>query len=304
MNKDNFNVKSKWLEIVYQALINLNGAAKYKSIYEEVLKIAPDKCANNTNWEARVRATIQSSSSDSKYFDPGKKDLFISLEGIGKGSWGIKGFIQQKSYLEVIQAIKEFKRILKNDWNVGNKKNSLNYFLNQVARNGFRKKVIESRDLDNLQSYSDLEKINLLGHNLDMNLSFVEAAHIFDVWGIKKIICEHNEDDLSDNKTVGNLLNALDDSSNALLLPFNYHKLFDMNLIWFDDKSGLMHFNMDFEDDLYELGIYPTRIKSKIMNDKALVKYLKIRNQYRQNKLNDIWTLFQKDIVHVLNEQT
>jgi hypothetical protein len=37
------------------------------------------------------------------------------------------------------------------------------------------------------------------------------------------------------------------------------------------------------------------------MNNKEVMKYLAIRNQYRQNKLNDIWTLFQKDIISLLN---
>ena len=62
-----------------------------------------------------------------------------------------------------------------------------------------------------------------------------------------------------------------------------------------------MCFNKDFEEDLAKLGIYPTRIKSNIMKDNEIIKYLSIRNQYRQNKLNDIWALFQKDIVHLLN---
>ena len=74
-----------------------------------------------------------------------------------------------------------------------------------------------------------------------------------------------------------------------------------MNLIWFDDKNGLVCFNKGFEDNLAKLGIYPTRIKSDIMKDNKTIKYLSIRNQYRQNKLNDIWVLFQKDIVHLLD---
>jgi hypothetical protein len=49
-----------------------------------------------------------------------------------------------------------------------------------------------------------------------------------------------------------------------------------------------MNFNQEFKEDLSELGIYPTKIKSKIMNNKEVMKYLAIRNQYRQNKLNDI----------------
>ncbi|MDK2819422.1 MAG: hypothetical protein KFW07_01155 [Mycoplasmataceae bacterium] len=41
-----------------------------------------------------------------------------------------------------------------------------------------------------------------------------------------------------------------------------------------------MHFNNDFEEDLAKLGIYPIKIKSNIMNNKDVVKYLSIRNQY------------------------
>ena len=291
--------KNTWLEIIYQALINLNGAAKYQSIYQEVLKLAPEKCELNENWQARVRATIQSSSSDSKDFKK-KQDLFIALEGLGKGSWGIRGFINQTSYAEVIEMIDQFKATLE-DWQIGPSINTLNVFLDKAARSGFRNSVIKSRNLYD-DRYSDLEKINPSNHDLDMNLKlFVEAAHIFDVWCIKKIIIEHKKQDTKDDETVINLLNALNSPSNALLLPFNYHKLFDMNLIWFDETSGLMCFNREFEEDLIKLGIYPTKIKLKVFNNKEVMKYLAIRNQYRQNQLTDIWNLFQKDIVHLLN---
>lgn len=64
---------------------------------------------------------------------------------------------------------------------------------------------------------------------------------------------------------------------------------------------GHMHFNNDFEEDYAKLVIYPNRIKSNIMNNKDIVKYLSIINQYSQNQLNDIWALFQKNIVHLLN---
>ncbi len=302
MKQKIFTTKDTWLEIVYQALINLNGAGKYKSIYGEVLKIAPEKCANNQNWTAAVRQTIEKSSSDSEVFNTKKPDLFISLEGIGKGSWGIRGFIDQRSYTEVIEMIDQFKNVLKDQWQVGPAINNLNTFLNKTARNGFRNKVIKSRDLGNKGHYSDLEKIQPSNHNLDMNLKwFIEVAHIFDVWRIKEIIIEHKRHDVKDDGTVINLLNALNSPSNALLLPFNYHKLFDMNLIWFDETSGLMHFNPEFKEDLAKLGIYPTKIKSNIMDNKEVMKYLAIRNQYRQNQLTDIWNLFQKDIVHLLN---
>jgi hypothetical protein len=49
-----------------------------------------------------------------------------------------------------------------------------------------------------------------------------------------------------------------------------------------------MHFNPEFKEDLAKLGIYPTKIKSNIMDNKEVMKYLAIRNQYRQNQLTDI----------------
>ena len=126
--------------------------------------------------------------------------------------------------------IDQFKSILIDDWKIGKQTNLLNSLLDKKARSGFRNKIIKSRHLNNIEHYSDIEKINLSSHNLDMNLIFVEAAHIFDVWCIKKIVVEHKRNDIKDDDIVINLLNALDDPSNALLLPFNYHKLFDMNL--------------------------------------------------------------------------
>ena len=39
----------------------------------------------------------------------------------------------------------------------------------------------------------------------------------------------------------------LDSENNSLILPFNYHKLFDMDIIWFDEFG-----NMNFNKDLYD----------------------------------------------------
>ena len=85
------NQKNTWLEIAYQALINLNGRGQLNSIYEEVFRIAPDKCNGNKSWKSAVRDRIQKHSSDSKTFKRTNQDLFISLEGIGQGQWGIRG---------------------------------------------------------------------------------------------------------------------------------------------------------------------------------------------------------------------
>ena len=57
-----------------------------------------------------------------------------------------------------------------------------------------------------------------------------------------------------------------------------------------------MYFNRGFEDDLTELDIYPKNNKIIYYERYKIIKYLSIRNQYRQNKLNDLWSLFQKEI--------
>ena len=77
--------------------------------------------------------------------------------------------------------------------------------------------------------------------------------------------------------------------------------LYKLSNVYECETSSLICFNPEFEKDLIKLGIYPTKIKSKIINNKQVMKYLAIRNQYRQNKLTDIWNLFQKDIVGLLN---
>ncbi|MDK2819835.1 MAG: hypothetical protein KFW07_03285, partial [Mycoplasmataceae bacterium] len=76
--------------------------------------------------------------------------------------------IEQRHFAEDIEMIKELKSILVDDWKVGNQINLLNLFLDKKARSGFRNKVIKSRELNNVLYYSDLEKIDLSGHNLDM----------------------------------------------------------------------------------------------------------------------------------------
>lgn len=77
-----------WIDDITQAMMNLGGFGHYSQINSEIEKIRTDL---SKNWEAVVRRTIQQHSSDSRSWLE-KKDLFYSVDGIGKGVWGLRGF--------------------------------------------------------------------------------------------------------------------------------------------------------------------------------------------------------------------
>lgn len=66
---------STWKVIVKQSLIELGGEADLSRIYEKVAQNAPDRLANNNNWKAKVRQTLNQN-----------HQLFVSEE---RGLWGI-----------------------------------------------------------------------------------------------------------------------------------------------------------------------------------------------------------------------
>ena len=77
-----------WKEDIVKALENLGGKAHLSEIYKEVEKIRPLEL-NNT-WDRTIRRELETNSSDSEVFDG--EDLFYSVEGIGKGVWGLRNF--------------------------------------------------------------------------------------------------------------------------------------------------------------------------------------------------------------------
>ena len=79
-----------WIEDITTALINLGGVARLSDIYEETRKIRPQP--HPPSFEAMIRGYIEEHSSDSVKFKdkPASKDLFISVEGLGQGIWGLR----------------------------------------------------------------------------------------------------------------------------------------------------------------------------------------------------------------------
>lgn len=80
-----------WIEDLSKALTNLGGYAHYTDIYSEIEKLRTNL---SNNYKAVVRRTIQQNSSDSQSW-MGKNDLFYSVEGIGKGIWGLRDYTPQ-----------------------------------------------------------------------------------------------------------------------------------------------------------------------------------------------------------------
>lgn len=79
-----------WEEDVVAALTNLGGTGTYPQIYDAVEDLRADLPAS---WKDVIRRTIQDRSSDSVGFKNGA-DLFFSVEGLGRGVWGLRQLVQ------------------------------------------------------------------------------------------------------------------------------------------------------------------------------------------------------------------
>jgi hypothetical protein len=77
-----------WLDWIVNALQNLGGKSTYYRLYNEILRIRPEPFPRS--WQAIVRRTIETHSSDSENFQAASPDLFYSVAGIGKGEWGLR----------------------------------------------------------------------------------------------------------------------------------------------------------------------------------------------------------------------
>lgn len=77
-----------WREDIVEALQALGGAGAYEEIYAEV---AARRLSLPPSWKEVIRRTIQQSSSDSAAFMARNGDVFYSVEGIGSGTWSLRG---------------------------------------------------------------------------------------------------------------------------------------------------------------------------------------------------------------------
>ena len=104
-----------WLEEIITAMKHLGGDAKYQDLYDEIKKQGNIDLSKRKYWQQRVRATVEAFSSDSVTYN-GKKDIFFSVDGIGKGHWGLRNFIPADSNVNLTEddaSYPEGKKILR-----------------------------------------------------------------------------------------------------------------------------------------------------------------------------------------------
>jgi hypothetical protein len=83
------SVPNSWVQDIVSAFENLGGKARYGELYEEVSRIRSSSLPQS--WQAIVRQSVESHSSDSQVFKG--DDLFYSVEGIGSGHWGLRDYL-------------------------------------------------------------------------------------------------------------------------------------------------------------------------------------------------------------------
>lgn len=78
---------------IVKSLEELGGIAAYKDLYIRIEERNNIDFTVYKDWKSAIRRDIQHCSSDSKTFLH-KKDIFYSVEGIGKGVWGLRSFVK------------------------------------------------------------------------------------------------------------------------------------------------------------------------------------------------------------------
>ena len=85
-----------WLEVIKKAMESLGGHAKYEDLYDKIKEMGLRDFSSLKDMKAPVRGCLQQHSSDTTVYkglkgDP-NKDIFYSVEGLGKGHWGLRNF--------------------------------------------------------------------------------------------------------------------------------------------------------------------------------------------------------------------
>ena len=91
------------LDNIIKALEQIGGKGKYSEIYAEYEKITQESLTDGKR--AGIRRTIEKNSTDSDLFDG--DDIFYSVEGKGKGMWGLRNYVETNIGGEKEMTVKE-----------------------------------------------------------------------------------------------------------------------------------------------------------------------------------------------------
>ncbi|HHQ8912124.1 TPA: HNH endonuclease [Bacillus cereus] len=89
-----------WKEEIIEAIKDLGGEAGLEEIYDEI-KIRGNRTLTDAYTDT-IRGEIYKYSSDSRVFK-GKDDLFYSVEGKGKGRWGLRKYEASRENVDLTE---------------------------------------------------------------------------------------------------------------------------------------------------------------------------------------------------------
>ncbi|PFO03746.1 restriction endonuclease [Bacillus sp. AFS076308] len=98
--------RTQWLHEVIHALEELGGQATLVDIYNKVEDRNKIDLTSYIDWKAQFRKHIYLNSSDTDIFKGSvgdKTDLFYSIEGKGKGIWGLRAFEPQGNNVDLTE---------------------------------------------------------------------------------------------------------------------------------------------------------------------------------------------------------
>ncbi|PAE07329.1 restriction endonuclease [Terribacillus saccharophilus] len=93
-------MENSWKYEIIESLRSLGGEATLEEIYEEV-KARGNK-ETTKSYQNTIRGIIYSKSSDSQHFQ-GNEDLFYTVDGKGKGRWGLKDYQPTKENVDLTE---------------------------------------------------------------------------------------------------------------------------------------------------------------------------------------------------------
>jgi len=93
-----------WLKEIIEAFEALGGVAHYSQVYDYIQRSTSRKLP--FSWKAIIRKIVEDHSSDSNNFK-GEKDIFYSVEGLGKGVRGLRSKLKETPKAEDLGTVEE-----------------------------------------------------------------------------------------------------------------------------------------------------------------------------------------------------
>lgn len=94
-----------WKDAVIHALEQLNGHAYLNEIYEKIIELNEKELSRT--YQATIRGTLERFSEDSEAFN-GVENCFYSVDGLGRGHWGLVNFLPTIDTIELTSDDAEF----------------------------------------------------------------------------------------------------------------------------------------------------------------------------------------------------